>query len=103
VDIFDVDKVDPEIVIVAVEGRYGILDWQGFHPSPRPSFEEEVRRDPVSAMNNRLARAKKLQSQGCIKMAKKLRKEAEGISQIIYIKSQTPRLKVSKVKLKFSS
>ena len=58
-----IDNVDPEI-IVAVKGCYGVLDCQGFHPSPEPSFQEEIRRDPVAAMNNRFARAQKLKNQG---------------------------------------
>ena len=57
-----VDSVEPDI-IMAIEGRYGIFDWQGFHLSPESTFEEEMNRDPISAISNRLARAKKLQSQ----------------------------------------
>jgi len=95
-----IDNIDPE-VIVAVEGRHGIVDWLGFHPSPDPSFEEEVKRDPVAAMSNRLARAKKLEAGGCIKKAQQLREEAEKIKQIIFAKEKAPSKKGPKAKLRF--
>lgn len=81
------DELDSEVTvgldIVAVKGRYGVIDWLGFHPSPKPSFEEEVRRDPVAAMNNRFSRARKLKSQGCKKLAQQLLKEAHKIKNMI--------------------
>lgn len=77
-----VDNIDPEIIIV-VEGHYGVVDRLGFHSSPEPTFEEEVQRDPRAAMQNRLARAKKFEVQGRIKISKQLRKEACQIKKII--------------------
>ena len=86
-DSFDADsEVD---LVVSVNGHYGVLDWRGFHPSPEPSFQEEVRRDPVAAMSNRLARAKKLEIKGCKKRAEQLKKEAKMISCFISAKSRT--------------
>lgn len=82
-----IDNIDPEI-IVAVGGRYGVFDRSGFHPSPEPTFEEEIRRNPMAAMSNRLARAKKLKSKGCLGMAKQLEEEADKIRCILNIKSK---------------
>ena len=96
-EIFNENEIEPDVDIddepdlevsvgldiVAVEGRYGVIDWRGFHPSPNPSFEEEVRRDPVAAMNNRFSRARKLKSQGCPKLAQQLLKEAYRIKDMI--------------------
>lgn len=79
-----IDNVEPE-TIVAVEGRWGTLDWLGFHPSPEPSFEEEARRDPLGARSNRLARAKKLEARGCLKRAQQLREEADQIKRMFNI------------------
>ncbi|TSC93839.1 MAG: hypothetical protein CEN87_739 [Parcubacteria group bacterium Licking1014_1] len=81
------DNADLE-TIVEINGCYGVLDWQGFHPSPEPSFDDEVRRNPVSAMKNRRSRAMILQKQGHFKKARKLREEAEQIKRIIDAKHQ---------------
>ncbi|MDO8486463.1 MAG: hypothetical protein Q7S77_02095 [Candidatus Staskawiczbacteria bacterium] len=93
---------DPEITLVSVDGHYGILDWRGFHPSPKSSLAEEIRRDPIAAMNNRFSRAKKLKSQGCEKMAKKLLAEAYKIKNIVANQSIFQNQKNSKTKPRFS-
>ena len=90
-----VDNVEPDTIVV-IEGRYGVLDYRGFHPSPESSFTEEVQRDPVATMNNRFARARKLRSQGCFKMAQKLMKEANQIKNIIYVNKSKSSSKNSK-------
>lgn len=95
-----VDNIEPE-VIVAVRGHHGILDWLGFHPSPEPSFEEEVRRDPVAAMDNRLARAAKLEAKGCTKRPQQLREEAKRIEQIIRAQKRVVKRKLPKATLRF--
>jgi len=77
----DVD-IDPGVV-ANVGGQYGILDWRGFHPSPDSTLKEEIRRDPLAAIRNRLSRAKKLKNNGNVKAARKLKKEADYIKNTI--------------------
>ncbi|MBI2049844.1 MAG: hypothetical protein HYT35_00065 [Candidatus Staskawiczbacteria bacterium] len=75
------DNIDSDTVVKA-EGHYGVLDYKGFHPSPEPTFREEIERNPETALSNRLARAKKLYNKGRVEEANKLMEEVHEIKRI---------------------
>lgn len=104
-DVVEIDNVDDidSGMIMAIGGHYGILDWRGFHPSPDPTLKEEIRRNPMSAISNRLARAKILKKDGCLEIAQELIREALYIRRTIDAKSQVQVKKSEKTKLRFKS
>lgn len=100
-DELDAELIDTDSNIISVNGHYGVIDSFGFHPSPSPSFEEEIRRNPDAAMKNRLIRAKVIKRQGHKELANQLLLEAEQISRMIS-QNQAPKNPLPKSKLRFS-
>jgi hypothetical protein len=76
-DLFDSIE-EPEVV--PHNGHYGTLDPKGFHEAPPPSLADEMRRNPVLALENRKSRAEAARCKGKYKIAEALDNEAGVIS-----------------------